>query len=166
MMGRIYFILAIMMLSVTAFGQTITDVDAFQDGNIIVVQYSIDGAGYSPSNGPLSVVPSFSVDGGKSFTVLKSISGDLKNLSAGRGYRIRWRVLDDYVEFVQNHVIFKVEFAGRPVASSKGDVYYRRGQECEMNKKYADAITYYRLAAQNGNKKAEERIKALQLYFW
>ena len=47
-----------------------------------------------------------------------------------------------------------------------GADYYRKGEECERNKRYADAIKYYRQASQKGYKQADERIKALQLHFW
>ncbi len=170
----------ILLLSNVAVAQHVTDVDAYQLGDKIIVEYAISGP-ESPSSGSrYSVVPSFSVDGGRNYMVLRSISGDLSNVNVGRGKRIEWRVLEDYDSFVHPEVIFKVDIYGggsdtadvqeRKAESSStlesGADYYRKGQECEKNKRYADAIKYYRQASQKGYKQADERIRALQLHFW
>lgn len=167
-MRILHIILALMasgLASNLASGQTITGVDAFQSGNEIIVEYNIEGTPGLPANTLFSVIPSFSTDGGKQFTALRSISGDIKDVPARSGNRIIWRVTEDYVSFVHSNVIFKVDFAGTPPRQT-ADEYYLKGQECEKAKKYADAIKYYRLSAQNGNKMAEKRIRELQLYFW
>lgn len=164
-MMRILHIILALMASGLSFGQTITGVDAFQSGNEIIVEYNIVGTPDLPANSLFSVIPSFSTDGGKQFTALRSITGDIKDVPARSGNRIIWRVTEDYASFVHSHVIFKVDFAGAP-AGQTADEYYLKGQECEKAKKYADAIKYYRLSSQNGNKMAEKRIRELQLYFW
>lgn len=170
----------IMLLSNVMFAQHITGVDAFQSGDKIIIVYSLSDQENFGSGSRYSVVPSFSVDGGISYTVLKSISGDLKNVSAGNGKRIEWRVLNDYDAFVHPNVMFKVDIYDSVSGAADGDVrmsesvsalesgadYYRKGQECERNKRYADAIKYYRQASQRGYKQADERIRALQLHFW
>ena len=176
----------ILLLSNVAVAQHVTDVDAYQLGDKIIVEYAISGPENPSSGGRYSVVPSFSVDGGINYTALKSISGDLSNVNVGRGKRIEWRVLDEYDSFVHPEVIFKVDIYGggsgtadvqerkaessaidkSPSTLESGEDYYRKGQECEKNKRYADAIKYYRQASQKGYKQADERIKALQLQFW
>lgn len=160
------------MVSNLSFGQVITGVDAFESGNNIVIEYNIESDGGTVSGDRFAVVPSFSTDGGKTYTELRSVSGDLENVPAGTGNRIVWRVMEDYREFVHPQVIFKVEFKTSESGdaqfggSTAGDDYFRKGIECEKEKRYADAIKYYRLASKYGNKEADARIRALQLHFW
>ena len=90
----------ILLLSNVAVAQHVTDVDAYQLGDKIIIEYAISGPENPSSGGRYSVVPSFSVDGGRNYTALKSISGDLMNVNVGRGKRIEWRVLDEYDSFV------------------------------------------------------------------
>ena len=178
-MKRILFVL-VLFLPVISFAQQIANVDAYQSGNKIIIEYSIAGNG---TDDMFSVVPSFSTDGGNRFTVLKSVSGDLNNVSAGDKRRIEWRVTEDYESFVHSSVVFKVDLksvqsgsvqsgsaqslpAQSVSSQSSGEEYYRKGLECEKAKKYADAIKYYREASKRGHNKAEERIKLLQLHFW
>ena len=167
-MKRVFFIIAMLWANIS-FAQTVTDVDAWQEGNNIVVGYSLEAPGNIPKNMQIRVLPSCSTDGGKTFYALKSVSGDL-TVSPGTGKRIIWNVLNDFDEFVENNVLFKVEIlmmnAGNGSESLKGADYYRRGQECERAGKYADAIKYYRKASEKGYRQADERIKALQLHFW
>lgn len=169
-MKKILAVIAL-MVSHLAFGQTITGVDAYQDGNDIVIEYSISASYETASGSRFSVVPSVSTDGGKNFAVLSSVSGDLDNISAGVGKRIVWKVLKDCRSFVHTNVVFKVDIAGvtQVVSSSQpqsGEDYYRKGQECEKERKFADAIKYYRIASQKGYKQADTRIRELQLHFW
>lgn len=186
-MRKVLAVLAIMLCNVS-FAQYVTNVDAFQMGDKIVIEYTIVGSQDSSSDVGLSVIPSFSVDGGNSYTTLRSISGDLINVMIGSGKRIEWRVLDDYASFVHSSVIFKVDlkktqspgssyaetsssqsslsYKAHASSPQSGEDYYRLGYECEKNKKYADAIKNYRKASELGYKKADERIRALQLHFW
>ena len=168
-MKRILFVL-VLFLPVISFAQQIANVDAYQSGNKIIIEYSISGDG---TDDMYSVVPSFSTDGGNRYTVLKSVSGDLNNVRAGDKRRIEWRVMEDYESFIHSSVVFKVDLksvqsrSAQSVSSqSSGEEYYKKGLECEKAKKYADAIKYYREASKRGHNKAEERIKALQLHFW
>lgn len=144
------------------FGQTISDVDAYQDGKNIIITYTFEN---NSGNSNIPVQVSCSVDGGKSFYQLTSLSGDLKVTNSGTGKRVVWNVLNDVDAFVYDNVVFKVETKG-VVANSQANEYYKKGMECEKNKRYADAIKYYRLAAQQGHTAAKERITAIQLYFW
>jgi len=157
-----FLIVFALLVSNISLAQTITGVDAFQSGNEIIVEYAISASATSDSH--FSVVPSFSTDGGRNFTVLKNISGDVENVSSGTGKKIIWRVLEEYDSFVYPNVIFKVDLV--TTVSNSAEEYYKKGMQCEQNKKYADAIRYYRLASEQGHKQADERIKALQLYFW
>ena len=166
-MKRILFVL-VLFLPAISFAQHIENVDAYQSGNKIIIEYSIVGNGAIASDDRFSVVPSFSTDGGNRYTVLKSVSGDLSNVLAGDRKRIEWRVTEDYESFVHSSVVFKVDLKSEKSESSQsqGEEYYRKGLECEKAKKYADAIRYYREASKRGHNKAEERIRALQLHFW
>lgn len=185
-MKRILILLAFIVSNVCS-GQTVTAVDAYQSGDDIIIMYSVGGTSYKKFN----VVPSFSTDGGRNYTQLKSVTGDLKNLYAGDDKVIRWKVLQDYTSFVHSSVIFKIDLklvqttssstyssssynssssssktSSSSSYSAEGESYYIKGQECERNKKYSEAIKNYKLASQKGYKKADERIKELQLKFW
>ncbi len=167
MMKRVFLIVMAVLSANMSYSQIVTGVDAWQEGKDIVITYSIEGADHLPNTAQLSVVPSFSVDGGRTYYSMKSVSGDLKT-APGAGKKITWNVLNDFNEFVQQNVLFKVEISSADdnSASLAGLDYYRKGLECERTKKYAEAIKYYRLASRNGYKQADERIRALQLYFW
>ena len=182
MMRKIFALIALLVSNI-ALGQTISGVDAYQEGENIVIEYSLNAPYETASGSRFSVVPSVSTDGGRSFTTLSRVSGDLNNLYAGQGKRIVWRVLQEYESFVHSNVVFKVDIAHvtqvKPVAQENpaaqvvnsalpqsGEDYYRKGQECEKAKKYADAIKYYRMASQNGYKQADAKIQELQLKFW
>ncbi len=165
-MRSVCFIIALLLADVS-FAQTVTNVDAYQDGNNIVIAYSLHGAGHLQKNAQITVLPTCSMDGGKTFFGLKSVSGDLRTFP-GPDKKIIWNVLNDVEEFVGENIVFKVEITGYEgtAESSEGADLYRRGQECERNGKYAEAIKYYRLASRKGYKQADERIMALQLHFW
>ena len=182
MMKKILAVIAL-MVSHMAYGQTITDVDAFQAGKDIVIEYTIEAPYGTSQSARFSVVPSVSTDGGRNFTPISRVSGDLENLASGKGKRIVWRVLEEHDQFVHSNVVFKVDIAQvtqveplihenpatQVVNSSQpqsGEDYYRKGQECEKAKKYAEAIKYYRIASQKGYKQADARIQQLQLNFW
>ncbi len=155
-MKRLFFILAMVFANIS-FAQTVTDVDACQEGSKIIVTYSLSGN----LQAPVDVVASYSKDGGYTFHKLKSVTGDLK-VYPGTGKKIVWDVLNDVESFVEANVLFRVDVLAAP----SGEAYYKRGLECERERKYAEAIKFYRLALQNGYKQADERIKALQLHFW
>ena len=83
------------------FSQTVTNVEASQEGNNIVVSYDIDKA--SPA-----VRMSVSIDGGKTFSSsLKKVSGDVKDVQPGHR-RIVWDVLSEVEMFSGDNIVFNV----------------------------------------------------------
>lgn len=169
-MRKIFSLIALLVSNI-ALGQTISGVDAFQEGDNIVIEYSLNAPYEMAQGSRFSVVPSVSTDGGRSFTTLSRVSGDLENLASGVGKRIVWKVLDEHESFVHSNVVFKVDIAQvtqvvNSAQPQSGEDYYRKGQECEKAKKYAEAIKYYRIASQKGYKQADAKIQQLQLNFW
>ena len=169
-MRKIFALIALLVSNI-ALGQTISGVDAFQEGDNIVIEYSLNAPYEMAQGSRFSVVPSVSTDGGRNFTPLSRVSGDLENLASGVGKRIVWRVLEEHESFVHSNVVFKVDIAQvtqvvNSAQPQSGEDYYRKGQECEKAKKYAEAIKYYRIASQKGYKQADAKIQQLQLNFW
>ena len=169
-MRKIFALIALLVSNI-ALGQTISGVDAFQEGDNIVIEYSLNAPYEMAQGSRFSVVPSVSTDGGRNFTPLSRVSGDLENLASGVGKRIVWRVLEEHESFVHSNVVFKVDIAQvtqvvNSAQPQSGEDYYRKGQESEKAKKYAEAIKYYRIASQKGYKQADAKIQQLQLNFW
>ena len=90
-------------IAVCAFGQKVTNVDAYQDGKNIIITYSIDKAG---TVGNVYC----STDGGRTWGApLKLVSGDVnKAVKAGK-HRITWDVLAEGYALQGNNICFKVE---------------------------------------------------------
>ncbi len=99
----LYTLIFSVFVAVCAFGQTVTDVDAYQEGQNIIITYQIDKAG--------SVGDVFcSTDGGRTWgNPLKQVSGDVnKAVKAGK-HRITWNVLAEGYDLKGSNICFKVE---------------------------------------------------------
>ena len=104
-MKRIYtlFLSLVCFTAVCSFGQTVSNVDAYQKGKNIIITYDIDKAG---SVGDVYC----STDGGRTWGVpLKQVTGDVnKQLQAG-SHRIVWDVLSEREKLAGANICFKVE---------------------------------------------------------
>ncbi len=95
----------ILLLVVTIFvshAQTVSNVGFYQDGNNVIVTYTLDRPAY------ISV--RVSTNGGLTFTSpLKSVSGDVSGVvKAGENNRIVWNVLAELDKLVCDEVVFEV----------------------------------------------------------
>jgi uncharacterized protein (TIGR02145 family) len=87
----------------TAQGQSITNVQAKQDNNTIVITYDLQGI--STSN--ISLL--YSDDGGASFIgPLKSVSGDIGENIAPGNKAITWNTLQDQEMLIGDKIIFRI----------------------------------------------------------
>ena len=104
-MKRIYtlFLSLVCFTAVCSFGQTVSNVDAYQEGKNIIITYETDKAG---SVGDVYC----STDGGRTWSVpLKQVTGDVhKAVKAGK-HRITWNVLAEAYDLKGDNICFKVE---------------------------------------------------------
>jgi formylglycine-generating enzyme required for sulfatase activity len=102
------FILAVSSLffSAVIHAQNITYPDFYQDGNKVIITYSLDKGA--------DIQVFLSQDGGRTFSgVLKNVSGDVgKGVSPGSGKRIVWDALSEYEKLVGTDFVFKITAGG------------------------------------------------------
>ena len=103
-MKRIYtlFLSLVCFTAVCSFGQTVSNVDAYQEGKNIIITYDIDKAG---SVGDVYC----STDGGRTWGVpLKQVTGDVNKQVQAGSHRIVWDVLAERGMLSGENICFKV----------------------------------------------------------
>ena len=104
-MKRIYtlFLSLVCFTAVCSFGQTVSNVDAYQEGKNIIITYETDKAG--------SVGDVFcSTDGGRTWgEPLKQVNGDVNKQVPAGSHRIVWDVLAEREKLAGANICFKVE---------------------------------------------------------
>ena len=102
MIKLVFFLLLSVFTAVCSFGQTVSNVDAYQEGKNIIITYDIDKAG-------LVSDVYCSTDGGRNWGApLKQVTGDVnKQVSAG-SHRIVWDVLSEREKLAGANICFKV----------------------------------------------------------
>ena len=89
--------------AVCSFGQTVSNVDAYQEGNNIIITYDTDKAG---SVGDVYC----STDGGNTWSnPLRRVTGDVNKLVPAGSHRIVWDVLSEREKLSGANICFKVE---------------------------------------------------------
>ena len=103
MIKLVFFLLLSVFTAVCSFGQTVSNVDAYQEGKNIIITYDTDKAG---SVGDVYC----STDGGRTWGApLKQVTGDVhKAVKAGK-HRITWNLLAEAYDLKGNNICFKVE---------------------------------------------------------
>ena len=103
MIKLVFFLLLSVVTAVCSFGQTVSNVDAYQEGKNIIITYDIDNTG-------LVSDVYCSTDGGRTWGApLKQVTGDVnKQVPAGR-HRIVWNVLSEREKLANANICFKVE---------------------------------------------------------
>ena len=103
-MKRIYtlFLSLVCFTAVCSFGQTVTNVDAYQEGKNIIITYDIDKAG--------SVGDVYSsTDGGRTWgEALRQVTGDVNKQVPAGSHRIVWNVLAEREKLSGANICFKV----------------------------------------------------------
>ena len=103
-MKRIYtlFLSLVCFTAVCSFGQTVSNVDAYQEGKNIIITYDIDKAG---SVGDVYC----STDGGRTWgEALRQVTGDVNKLVPAGRHRIVWDVLSEREKLSGANICFKV----------------------------------------------------------
>ena len=104
-MKRIYtlFLSLVCFTAVCSFGQTVSNVDAYQEGKNIIITYETDKAG---SVGDVYC----STDGGRTWgEALRQVTGDVNKQVQAGSHRIVWDVLSEREKLAGANICFKVE---------------------------------------------------------
>ena len=103
MIKLIFFLLLSVFTAVCSFGQTVSNVDAYQEGKNIIITYDTDKAG--------SVGDVFcSTDGGRTWSnPLRRVTGDVNKQVQAGSHRIVWDVLSEREKLAGANICFKVE---------------------------------------------------------
>ena len=102
MIKLIFFLLLSVFTAVCSFGQTVSNVDAYQEGKNIIITYDIDKAG---SVGDVYC----STDGGRTWgEALRQVTGDVNKQVPAGSHRIVWNVLAEREKLAGENICFKV----------------------------------------------------------
>ena len=103
MIKLVFFLLLSVFTAVCSFGQTVSNVDAYQEGKNIIITYDTDKEG--------SVGGVFcSTDGGRTWgKPLKQVTGDVNKQVPAGSHRIVWDVLAEREKLAGANICFKVE---------------------------------------------------------
>ena len=103
MIKLVFFLLLSVFTAVCSFGQTVSNVDAYQEGKNIIITYDTDKAG---SVGDVYC----STDGGRTWGApLKQVTGDVNKQVPAGSHRIVWDVLSEREKLAGENICFKVE---------------------------------------------------------
>ena len=103
MIKLVFFLLLSAFTAVCSFGQTVSNVDAYQEGKNIIITYETDKAG---SVGDVYC----STDGGRTWGApLKQVTGDVNKQVQAGSHRIVWDVLSEREKLAGANICFKVE---------------------------------------------------------
>ena len=103
MIKLVFFLLLSVFTAVCSFGQTVSNVDAYQEGKNIIITYDIDKAG---SVGDVYC----STDGGRTWgEALRQVNGDVNKQVPAGAHRIVWDVLAEREKLAGANICFKVE---------------------------------------------------------
>ena len=102
MIKLVFFLLLSVFTAVCSFGQTVSNVDAYQEGKNIIITYDIDKAGH------VSDVYC-STDGGRTWgEPLRQVTGDVNKQVPAGNHRIVWNVLSEREKLSGANICFKV----------------------------------------------------------
>ena len=102
MIKLVFFLLLSVFTAVCSFGQTVSNVDAYQEGKNIIITYDTDMAG---SVGDVYC----STDGGSTWSKpLRQVTGDVNKQVPAGSHRIVWDVLSEREKLAGENICFKV----------------------------------------------------------
>ena len=103
MIKLVFFLLLFVFSAVCSFGQTVSNVDAYQEGKNIIITYDTDKAGCV---GDVYC----STDGGRTWgEPLLQVTGDVNKQVQAGSHRIVWDVLSEREKLAGANICFKVE---------------------------------------------------------
>ena len=103
MIKLVFFLLLSAFTAVCSFGQTVSNVDAYQEGKNIIITYDTDKEGCVGG-------VYCSTDGGNTWSnPLRRVTGDVNKLVPAGSHRIVWDVLSEREKLAGANICFKVE---------------------------------------------------------
>ena len=103
MIKLVFFLLLSAFTAVCSFGQTVSNVDAYQEGKNIIITYDTDKEGYAGG-------VYCSTDGGNTWSKpLRQVTGDVNKQVQAGSHRIVWDVLSEREKLAGANICFKVE---------------------------------------------------------
>ena len=103
MIKLVFFLLLSVFTAVCSFGQTVSNVDAYQEGKNIIITYDTD------KDGTVGDVYC-STDGGRTWSnPLRRVTGDVNKQVPAGNHRIVWDVLSEREKLAGANICFKVE---------------------------------------------------------
>ena len=103
MIKLVFVLLLSVFTAVCSFGQTVSNVDAYQEGKNIIITYDIDKLGFVD-------LVNCSTDGGCTWGApLQHVSGDVNKQVPAGSHRIVWDVLSEHEKLAGANISFKVE---------------------------------------------------------
>lgn len=103
MIKLVFFLLLSAFTTVCSFGQTVSNVDAYQEGKNIIITYDTDKAGFAD-------FVFCSTDGGRTWSKpLRQVTGDVNKQVPAGNHRIVWDVLSEREKLAGANICFKVE---------------------------------------------------------
>ena len=103
MIKLVFFLLLSVVTAVCSFGQTVSNVDAYQEGKNIIITYDTDKAGFAD-------FVYCSTDGGRTWgEPLRQVTGDVNKQVQAGSHRIVWDVLSEREKLAGANICFKVE---------------------------------------------------------
>ena len=103
MIKLVFFLLLSVFTAVCSFGQTVSNVDAYQEGKNIIITYETDKDGIV--GGVFC-----STDGGRTWSnPLRQVTGDVNKQVQAGSHRIVWDVLSEREKLAGANICFKVE---------------------------------------------------------
>ena len=102
MIKLVFFLLLSVFTAVCSFGQTVSNVDAYQEGKNIIITYDTDKEGFVD-------LVYCSTDGGRTWGApLKQVTGDVNKQVPAGSHRIVWDVLSEREKLSGANICFKV----------------------------------------------------------
>ena len=102
MIRLVFFLLLFAFTAVYSFGQTVSNVDAYQEGKNIIITFDTNKKGCVDS-------VYCSTDGGRTWgTALRKVTGDVYQLMQAGSHRIVWDVLAERENLRGDNICFKV----------------------------------------------------------
>ena len=151
-----------MMICLKGFGQTISNVDAWQEGNAIVISYTLTG------HQNFFITAKCSIDGGANYFILNQVSGDIGEQFPGKGKKIYWDVLNEIKYLQSDNVVFSISTSfkqgwGNGISARElSNQYYEKALSTSTD--FPGIIEkLYHMASQLGNEYAYELMPQIHL---
>ena len=150
MIKLVFFLLLSVFTAVCSFGQTVSNVDAYQEGKNIIITYDTDMAGFVD-------FVYCSTDGGRTWSApLKQVTGDVNKQVPAGSHRIVWDVLSEREKLAGENICFKV-VTNYATFRVNGDKFTVNGVQFEMVRVEGGTFRMGATSEQGGDAERDEK---------